>query len=234
MSIVLDLIVVAIILLFVFITMKKGFVKNILNIAALVITLLVIINFANPISVGIYNAFIEKPVCSSIEKTIVSAEEKGESMVAEFWNDMPNILTNTAENSGINSSELSDLILGSNDAAATAQQISDDIIKPTVVSILVIAVDIILFVVLMFVFKIIIKAICKLFKAPVLNQVNKLFGGILGFVKGVIIAILVCSVISFIVYTSKNGEFLFFTKEVIDKTYLFSKFANILQLNSLL
>ena len=70
-----------------------------------------------------------------------------------------------------------------------------------------------------------------MFKAPVLNQVNALLGGVLGFVKGVIISVLVCALLSFAVSVSDGGEFLFIDKNVIENSYLFGILSNSLNFN---
>lgn len=234
MSIILDLIVIAIVSVCVLTTMKKGFVRSSLNVVALIITVIIISKIASPISSFLYDSFFEKPICSSIENSIVSAEEKSEEVVDKIWEEIPSILTNTAENSGANSKTAFDLVAGESDPKKAALQVSNEIIKPAVMSLLVIGVDIILFSVLMFAFRYLNRIICKLFKAPLLSQVNGFLGAVLGFLKGIVIAILVCSIISFIVAISENGEFLLFNQDVIQKTYLFSKLSSVLHLNMLL
>jgi hypothetical protein len=64
-----------------------------------------------------------------------------------------------------------------------------------------------------------------MFKLPVIGKVNTVLGGVIGLGKGVVIAFAVCMLISLLVTLTGKGIWIF-TKENIDKTYIFSLLSN--------
>ena len=79
---------------------------------------------------------------------------------------------------------------------------------------------IILFVILLIIIKLLAKLIGSIFKLPVLNGLNKLFGAAFGGVQGVLYASLFCMVISAVISLNYEG-FWFFTNENIEASTLF-------------
>ena len=75
-------------------------------------------------------------------------------------------------------------------------------------------------IVLMFIFRFIVRAINKVFKLPVINGLNMFLGGCLGAVKGGIAVLIFCFVVSVVMMLSSGG-FWIFNQENIDSTYLF-------------
>ena len=225
MNYILDLIVIAIILIFVLITYKKGFVKTFLSLASLVLTILIISSFGEPLAELSYDSFIDKSVQKTVVKNIEASYTAAEEMTDSVWNSIPQFFRNNSEKVGVNKSNLDTLIVGNTESPQViAQNISTNVVRPMAVSFLVIIIDVVLFVVLMFIFRFLSKLICTLFKAPVLKQANKFLGIILGAVKGIAVAILVCSIIAYIASVNGNG-FLIFNQTAIDNSILFKTFC---------
>lgn len=229
MSIVLDAAVLVIILLVAFITMKKGFVKSIIGLLSLVLTLVIISACSKPVATFLYDSIIDKPVQNSIVKQLDEQDQKNEQVVDSVWNSLPKFLTNTAENSGITTDSIGNIIKKDANNAEIAQNFSQNVVRPTAISIITFAVNIILFIVLTIILRFLSKVICKLFKAPVLKHVNKALGLVLGVLKGIVIASLVCVVVSYIVSFS-DAEYVFLNSEVINNTIVFSKLSTLFRL----
>ncbi len=226
MSIVLDAVVLIIILIVTFITMKRGFVKSIIGLVSLVLTLVIVSACSKPIATIIYDSIIDKPVQNSIVKQLDENDQKNNEAVNSVWDSLPKFLTNAAENSGITTESIGTIIKSENDNAEIAYNFSQNVIRPTAISVTTFAVNIILFIVLTILFRLLSKVICKLFKAPVLKQVNKALGLVLGVLKGIVIASLVCVVVSYIVSFSKS-DYVFLNSEVINNTIVFSKLSTL-------
>ena len=73
------------------------------------------------------------------------------------------------------------------------------------------------------------KFVCTLFKAPVLNQVNKFLGVILGIIKGLAISAIVCSAITYIVSMRADANYIVFTSGAINDSLLFGRLAFLCQ-----
>ncbi len=232
MNIILDLIVVAIVVITALITMKKGFVKSVLSLASLILTILIISSFGQIIASTVCSGLIEKGVVSTVETTLTQQMESGEAAIDGIFDALPDFIANSAEKNGIGTDGLVSEISQGKKPHDIALTVNNQIVKPLVLPILLIIIDIIMFTVLMFVFRFLSKMICTLFKAPVLKSVNKALGVVLGIIKGLLISVLVCSIISFIVNYGFGGKFLIFTEEAIESSYLFGKLANVLNLTS--
>lgn len=228
MNWILDLIVVAIVVLCAVLSARRGFVKTILSVASLILCVFIVSSFGNPLSEVIYDSCIEKPISSSIEKSI--AENFGSSADINYDADdlldtIPSSLRKQLDKYGFDEDKLHTVVSLKQNPAETAKAISADIVKPLVTPMLLIIVDIVLFTVSAVILRIVTKFICKLFKAPVLNKVNKLFGVVLGIVKGLVISAIVCTVITYIVTNKISGDFLIFTEKAIADSVLFAKLS---------
>ena len=226
MSIVLDAVALIIILVVAFITMKRGFVKSIIGLASLVLTLLIVSVCSKPVATFVYDSIIDKSIQNSIVKQLDENDQKNNDAVNSVWNSLPKFLTNAAQNSGVTTDSIGSIIKSNDDNAVIAQNFSQNVVRPSAISILTFSVNIILFIVLTILFRLLSKVICKLFKAPVLKQVNKALGLVLGVLKGIVIASLVCVAISYIVSFSKN-DYVFLNSEVIKNTIVFSKLSTL-------
>lgn len=226
MSIILDAIVLIIILVVAFITMKRGFVKSIIGLVSLVLALVIVSALSKPVATFLYDSMIDKPVQNSIVKQLDENDKKNDETVDTVWNSLPKFLTNTAENSGITTDSIGKIIKKDANNSEIAYDFSQNVVRPTAISIITFAVNIILFIVLTILFRLLSKVICKLFKAPVLKQVNKALGLVLGVLKGIVIASLVCVAVSYIVSFSEN-DFVFINSEVINNTIVFSKLSTL-------
>lgn len=228
MNIVLDLIVVLIIAVFIFTTMRHGFVKSFLNLAALILAVVIVSSCGKILASTAYDAFLKKSINKSVSDKIsssaYSATDVSESDIKAIYSKLPQLVQNSAKNSGITPEKLINNVGDSKEKLAAS--IENDVIRPVACSFIQIIIQILLFALLMFLFGLIIKFLCTLFKAPVLSHVNKALGALLGFVKGVVVAAIVCCLISYIVSVSRDGEFLIFTSAAIDKSVLFKALSS--------
>ncbi len=230
MSIVLDIIVITIIVATTLITMKKGFVKTILSLASWFLTLILVSSFGGAVAEFAYDSFIEEKVVAAVEEPINKQLESSEEAIESIFDSLPSFIASSAEKNGVGTENLIEEISDGKTPNDIAVAVNNNIVEPTVLPMLVIVVDIIMFTVLMFVFRIVTKLVCTLFKAPVLKSVNKYLGAGLGVIKGLLISMLVATIISFVATYGFGGQFLIFTEDAIEGSYLFGKLADILEL----
>lgn len=220
MSIILDAIIVLIILLFVFLSAKKGFVRTLIEVVGFIAAIAIALSLSTPIA----NFCYDKTVNPIVAKTVQSAIDEGSSNATEavdaVWNKLPSFLT---ESSFFNLSKenISNSINGEI-AADTTQLINsiDSFVKPAISKLLSVIISVILVVVLLFVVKLLAKVVNKIFSFSVIGDINKTLGGILGLVKGAAVSVIFCMIISLILSFTKNG-FLIFTYDAINSSYLF-------------
>lgn len=226
MHIVIDLLILAIVIINVILSAKNGFVKTLIEVVGFVLAIIISLSLSSPIAGFIYDKTIEPTIISSVsEKTTSTTEDT----VKNIFEALPKFVERNAEDLGVTEDKISKNLENKTgtEIKLAAVEVSQNSIKPVFVKIVSLAIAAIVFIVLMFVVKFLAKFINKLFSFSIIGTLNKALGAILGLGKGTLVAIAVCMIISMIVSFTTAG-FLFFTKETIERTYLFNFLTNIL------
>lgn len=176
---------------------KNGVVKGIISFAVNIVSLIVAYAFTPMLSAIIYDNFILQKISSGIEKTVASLAKSGDGYdIPKLAADMPDVLSGMLSKYRIENSSFSDFaskLTESGDAAL--RKVSDFIASPisTIIS------NVVSFIIIFFVALIILKLatllIIALFKAPVLKTADRLAG----FILGVVNALIVLWILSFII-----------------------------------
>ena len=219
MNIVLDLIILAIVIVTIYLSAKKGFVKVLVETVGFILAIVVSFTVSTPLAEATYDKFIEPSIIQSAEKTI----QNDEGIEKEVWENIPDIITKNAENFGISADSFSETInenisLGTKKAVTVASQ---NVIKPVCVSLVSMIYGVILTTLLFIVVKFAAKFLNKLFSFSLVGKLNRTLGGVLGVFKGVAFAVLFVVVVSFLV--SINGKLFNITIQDIEKTFLFKE-----------
>lgn len=247
MNFIIDLIIVLIIMLCVWISAKKGFVKTIVGLVGFILVTYLSFTLSSPLAGITYDKIIEPVVIRSVgtpdntsedmEKVseeienISGAIENSDININDLWDSLPAVIKENAEKLGLSKEELDtsfdDFISAGKEL--TTKNLSQEVIKPFVTRILEMIYSIIIMIVLMFIINIIASIINKLFTFSLVGSLNKILGGVVGFPKGIIYSILFCMIVSLAVKFS--GGFWILTEENLDKTILFELLANIIPFN---
>ncbi len=219
MNWILDLIILGILLLTILISAKKGFVKAVVETAGFIAAVILAFTISSPLAEVTYDKIIEPPILNAVEASTQSAENDAISAVPDF-------ITKNAERFGVSLEEFEDKILTdiSGSAAATTKTASQDVLKPVATKILALVYSVVLVIILLVVVKFFAKIINKIFSFSIVGKLNRTLGGVLGFIKGSVFAILFCMVVALIMAFA--GDFLIFTEENINSSYLFKLIIN--------
>lgn len=225
MSIIIDLIIVAIILVTALISAKQGFVRAVVEVAGFVAAVLVAFSVSAPLADITYEKVIEPPILSSVSE---NAAQSTAQTADSVWESLPSFITDNSEKLGITKEHIEKIVvestLSSTDTALN--EISQKAVKPVATGILETLYAVILIVVLLFVVKILAKLLNKAFSFSVVGKLNRTLGGLLGVVKGLAIALIVCEIVVLIISFTHNGIWIF-NNENIDKTYIFKFLTNV-------
>jgi uncharacterized membrane protein required for colicin V production len=226
---ILDLIIIAIIAIFVFTSAKRGFVRTVVELVGYFLAIYIAFTAGGILAESIYDFAIEPKIVESVaDKISVSSETSTNEIVDEVWNSLPDFVVDTAENFNITShtlkTTLEENVNNHSSSAKIAQNASTAIVRPIAVPLIKTILSIILFVVLMFFVRILARIINKAFSLPLIGSLNRTLGGVIGLLKGLIFAFVFVISILFIMSFFENG-FLIFTNENIEKTYLFKFLA---------
>lgn len=229
MSLFLDIVVVAIILISIFISARKGFVRTLISAVGFVLAVILAFTFSTPIS----NAIVDKFVKPAIEeKTIAVLEDSSIAGIGEaadkIWNELPSFVANAAESSGVGKDAIienfSNTSLGT--VEDVAEGLTDNVFVPVVGNLVKAITTLVIFVVLIILVSFLAKIVNKMFSGMIFGKFNRLLGGALGAAKGIGIALIFCLIISTFAGLSDNG-FLSITQKTIDSTYIFSAILKI-------
>lgn len=220
MGIILDLIVIAIILIFVFLGRKKGFVKSVIEVAGFIAAIYLAMTLSAPLADFTYDNFVEPTVFNSINKTVENfAESTTQTINEQVFESLPGFVKNKIDISNIN-------ILGYNNIAS---EICSNVVKPISLPFIKGVFTLILFIILSFVTKILAKLINKLFSFRLIGKLNSVLGGVIGVFKGIIFAVIFIILVNIIV--SLTGGFFCFTTPAIESSKIFGTVLSLIPFN---
>ena len=228
MSIVLDLIVIAIIILMALISAKQGFVRVAVEVAGFIAAIVLSLSLSVSLADLTYQKVIEPVIVSSVEN--VTADTTS-SAAENAWNSLPKFIRNNADKIGINKDTITQDISENigNSAEEIVNSISQNTIKPIAINILKTLYSVILMLVLMVIVKFLARVVNKLFSFSIVGKLNRILGGAFGAVKGIIFAWLFCAIVSLLVSFTQNGIWIF-NAENIENTVIFKLLTDVIQI----
>lgn len=208
MSIVIDVIILAIILLTAYISSKYGFVRTAIELVGFVLIVLIVNNVSTPIANTVYDYVIEKEVTDKYK-----VSESGSLSADEFIRSLPKYITKdngilSVDKEEIKTSFEKSMSLGREKAV---KKVSDVIIKPVVVKVISLLISAILFMLLSVLVHFIARILNGAVKHTFAKGLNEKLGFIIGIPKGLIIALIIMLLL------------LLYFKIISDNLWLFSK-----------
>ena len=149
---------------------KRGFVKMVLSLVAAVISIVVAGGISEPIAVSINDAYVHDIIIEEINNSF-NVEEITAADVEEIEKSLPEPVAQIAEEAGISIEEiLTQAVDAKGNVIETIVDASEENLIIPVLSMLVFAA---VYIILMIIFAIIIRAVNIVFKLPVINKLNK-------------------------------------------------------------
>ena len=226
MWILLDVLVVLVVLFNIYLCVKRGFVRTVIELVGYFLAIYLAFTFSGVVANFVYDNYIGPNIAEDIVNEVsFSSDSTTDEKVDEIWDFLPDLVE---RNNDISKSSLKDTINENNSSsdpvASIVQTATDTAVKPTIIPIVQMIVSAILFFILMFIIKFFAKIINKVFNLPIIGGLNRFLGGVIGCFKGVLFAIIFVMLVNFVVSISNDG-FIFFTNENIEKTVLFKYIA---------
>lgn len=215
-----DIIIVAVIVLFTIIGVRRGIARTILGIVGLFVTYAVAGGLSKWLSPLIYNSFLEQTVTENVNNYMSSYGfdyliDNSISALPEWIRWLVSLFGGSSEN------VVQYVSQSVSSAQTNATQAVTQTLESLAVSALQIVLMIVLFIIVYIIVRKLIRLVSKVFKAPVLRQVNGFFGGVLGAVNGLLIAWIAVNVFCVIAQMTGND---IISNELIDGT-LFRLFS---------
>ena len=207
MQLFLDLILLAVLVVFVVLGAKKGFIRALLDGFSTLIAGVLAYTFTESASQYAYDAFVRNMVRNSLSNALNSTindfgsvTEKVEILI----NKIPESAINFSAKFGFNVDAVADSIIKSR--PSDKDVLIDTIMTEVADKIMMPLVETVTFIILLVAFVFVLAVIIRLLDS-VVKETDKVFGGLLGVLKGVIVVFVVCTILAFMMASSQNEEF---------------------------
>lgn len=221
LSIILDILILAIVAFFIVLSSKQGFVKTFIGFVGCFAALVLSVVLSWAVSDLVYGNFVRPSLVSNVEEHL---DSKAFTTVAEMLDEateaMPGFVSKVYE-SRASSSDTEQITKElSMSKRSPSEIVVDTVAKPIVTGIIQTLSMIIIFILGLIAVKILARILNKMFSGKYLGKLNGFLGGIVGIPKGIVFAVLVSWVIGFYLASSEKGLFSI-TYEMTESTYIF-------------
>ena len=197
MSIILDIAVVAIIVLFTVTSFRRGLVSSIVDFAGTIVSIVAASFIASSMSVSIYNQFVRDKIVESVSQALSSLPSSAGAVeqASEIMSSLPDYVTNILALMGINENNLLSAI---DTTYLSIPNAVEALVYPTAVKIITAALTIILFMIFIVVIGLVSRLLTKTLNIAGLSVVNKIGGAAFGLVKALLLIMVLSLVLYFI------------------------------------
>lgn len=213
MALFLDVILLAALVIFVVLGAKKGFIRALLDGFSTLIAGVLAYTFVEPASQYAYDSFVRNLVRNSLSNALNSTTNDFGSVTEKveiLIDKIPESAINFSAKFGFNVDAVADSIIKSR--PSDKEVLIDTIMTDIADKIMMPLVETITFIVLLVAFVFVLAVVIRLFdslikKIPVVKETDKIFGALLGLLKGVIVIFVACTVLAFIAGSSQDEQF---------------------------
>lgn len=193
-----DIIIISVFALLFFIDFKRGIAITILNVAGVALTGFLAYHISNFLASWVYTAFVQQTLTTNLQQMI---DTQGiNSAIANSFSALPNwvmgMLGFFLSIFGLDSSVYTNDFQVSNSAAAAVSTSVENLIQPVITGMFRLVIGAVLSIIIFIIIKILVKKLAIVFKIPVVKQINKLLGGVLGLAEAAILVFFAVNIFS--------------------------------------
>lgn len=183
-----DIIIIVTIVLFILLGVRRGIAKTFFNIIGLVASVVSAYYLSQIFSQWIYDLCVKQTIITNLQSSI------NESGITSAFNNcltaLPDwvfaILSGFCSLFGLKTDVFVETFKLPENLSSVGATTIESMIEPVITTLFSIILVIILFFVILIILKKIIKLVLRLFNIPIIKQVNKILGGVLGTVEGIV------------------------------------------------
>lgn len=187
MGIVVDILFLLVILLGFYFGMKRGFFRSVFDLAATVAALIIATWFSGIVAHGFYYEVLREPMVRQITESLATSSSGNGAEAA--LSALPELFTGALNFYGVTADTLNSAIANATGSAAEA---AVAVMAPVIISVLKSLFSLVIFVILLVILRIVSELLSRIFRLPVLNQLDKGLGSALGLAQGLVIVFLLC------------------------------------------
>lgn len=193
-----DIIIIAVFALLFFIDFKRGIAITILNVAGVALTGFLAYHISNFLASWVYTAFVQQTLTTNLQQMI---DTQGiNSAIANSFSALPNwvmgMLGFFLSIFGLDSSVYTNDFQVPNSAATAVSTSVENLIQPVITGMFRLVIGAVLSIIIFIIIKILVKKLARVFKIPVVKQINKLLGGVLGLAEAAILVFFAVNIFS--------------------------------------
>lgn len=194
-----DIIIIAVFALLFFIDFKRGIAITILNVAGVALTGFLAYHISNFLALWVYTAFVQQTLTTNLQQMI---DTQGiNSAIANSFSALPNwvmgMLGFFLSIFGLDSSVYTnDFQVPNSAAAAVSTSVVENLIQPVIIGMFRLVIGVVISIIIFIIIKILVKKLARVFKIPVVKQINKLLGGVLGLTEAAILVFFAVNIFS--------------------------------------
>ena len=193
-----DIIIIAVFALLFFIDFKRGIAITILNVAGVALTGFLAYHISNFLASWVYTAFVQQTLTTNLQQMI---DTQGiNSAIANSFSALPNwvmgMLGFFLSIFGLDSSVYTNDFQVSNSAAAAVSTSVENLIQPVITGMFRLVIGVVISLIIFRIIKILVTKLARVFKIPVVKQINKLLGGVLGLAEAAILVFFAVNIFS--------------------------------------
>lgn len=193
-----DIALIAISVLVIFFSIKKGFLRSVFGLVAWVLAVVVILKFSMPIAETIFNNFAREKLIDSISEKLTNDYAYGtaQSKFDVFAVSISHMLETSSNLLGVSlNSGIENLNTANLSADKVAEIITDTYLATIVMYFIKWIVSIIGFIVLVIFFNFIGRALATLIRKTPLRSADKALGGVVGIIKAFVIVVIISALL---------------------------------------
>ena len=193
-----DIIIIAVFALLFFIDFKRGIAITILNVAGVALTGFLAYHISNFLASWVYTAFVQQTLTTNLQQMI---DTQGiNSAIANSFSALPNwvmgMLGFFLSIFGLDSSAYTNDFQVPNSAATAVSASVEYLIQPVITGMFRLVIGVVISIIIFIIIKILVKKLARVFKIPVVKQINKLLGGVLGLAEAAILVFFAVNIFS--------------------------------------
>lgn len=225
MAVLMDVLLVLIVLAAVAVGYRQGLIKMLITFAVVAVAFGVAYSACPTVAETVYDKFLQTKVSSSVDAAILPQDpENLKQAVTEYLGGTTfGFIGSTMD---FDAAEIVDTMVFDS-AEQVAESIKNDVIRPPAILMLKAVSFAFMFIVLWVLLSVVARLITAGAKLPVINGLNKLAGGTIGLVIGVVLCVGVCAIVELSLRVGSVG-IMGFTPEMRDQTVLYRVVANLL------
>ena len=218
-SLIIDLVALSIIIVTVIISAKRGFLSEVVSFVGWLVSAIVAKVFCTVIADYVYINFIKERIYTSILNSLGERAVSLSSSYSDFITSLPESIQKLLENADL--TNLNAIFEDPSRSAETvALELSENVIGPIVMTILTALAFIVVFLICIFIVKLLARLFKSVRKIPVIGPLNSFLGVLIGIIKAVIILYLIKMVAEFAL-TSAGGNLFGISVDDFSKSYIF-------------